>query len=309
MATITAAMVKELRDKTGAGMMDCKAALKENDGDMEAAVDWLRAKGLSKAAKKAGRVAAEGLIGIAENDSEAALVEVNSETDFVARNPSFQDMVNAISNSAITAKGDIAKLSAEAYADGGNSVAETLKEMVGSIGENMTLRRTAHLSANKGVVATYMHNQAAPGLGKIGVIVALESTGDAGAVKDFGKQVAMHIAATNPQAIDADTLDQALVERERTVLTEQAKESGKPEAVIEKMVEGRLRKFYEEVVLLQQPFVHDPDNTVAKAMEAAAKDAGAPIKITGFYRFALGEGIEKDESDFAAEVAAAASGA
>jgi elongation factor Ts len=298
MATITAAMVKELRDKTGAGMMDCKAALKENDGDMEAAVDWLRAKGLSKAAKKAGRVAAEGLIGIAENGSEAALVEVNSETDFVARNPSFQDMVNAISNSAITAKGDIAKLSAEAYADGGNS-----------IGENMTLRRTAHLSANKGVVATYMHNQAAPGLGKIGVIVALESTGDAGAVKDFGKQVAMHIAATNPQAIDADTLDQALVERERTVLTEQAKESGKPEAVIEKMVEGRLRKFYEEVVLLQQPFVHDPDNTVAKAMEAAAKDAGAPIKITGFYRFALGEGIEKDESDFAAEVAAAASGA
>ena len=309
MATITAAMVKELRDKTGAGMMDCKAALKENDGDMEAAVDWLRAKGLSKAAKKAGRVAAEGLIGIAENGSEAALVEVNSETDFVARNPNFQDMVNAISNSAITAKGDIAKLGAEAYADGGSSVAETLKEMVGSIGENMTLRRTAHLSANKGVVATYMHNQAAPGLGKIGVIVALESTGDEGAVKDFGKQVAMHIAATNPQAIDADTLDQALVERERTVLTEQAKESGKPEAVIEKMVEGRLRKFYEEVVLLQQPFVHDPDNTVAKAMEAAAKDAGAPIKITGFYRFALGEGIEKDESDFAAEVAAAASGA
>jgi len=309
MATITAAMVKELRDKTGAGMMDCKAALKENDGDMEAAVDWLRAKGLSKAAKKAGRVAAEGLIGIAENGSEAALVEVNSETDFVARNPSFQDMVNAISNSAITAKGDIAKLGAEAYADGGSSVAETLKEMVGSIGENMTLRRTAHLSADNGVVATYMHNQAAPGLGKIGVIVALESTGDAVAVKGFGKQVAMHIAATNPQAIDTDSLDQDLVERERTVLTEQAKESGKPEAVIEKMVEGRLRKFYEEVVLLQQPFVHDPDNTVAKAMETAAKDAGAPIKVIGFYRFALGEGIEKDESDFAAEVAAAASGA
>ena len=309
MATITAAMVKELRDKTGAGMMDCKAALKENDGDMEAAVDWLRAKGLSKAAKKAGRVAAEGLIGIAENGSEAALVEVNSETDFVARNPSFQDMVNAISNSAITAKGDIAKLGAEAYADGGSSVAETLKEMVGSIGENMTLRRTAHLYADKGVVATYMHNQAAPGLGKIGVIVALESTGDAVAVKGFGKQVAMHIAATNPQAIDTDSLDQDLVERERTVLTEQAKESGKPEAVIEKMVEGRLRKFYEEVVLLQQPFVHDPDNTVAKAMETAAKDAGAPIKVIGFYRFALGEGIEKDESDFAAEVAAAASGA
>ncbi|BAQ17534.1 translation elongation factor Ts [Methyloceanibacter caenitepidi] len=308
MATITAAMVKELREKTGAGMMDCKSALNENDGDMEAAVDWLRAKGLAKAAKKAGRVAAEGLIGIAETDTEAALVEVNSETDFVARNPTFQDMVTAISNAAINAKGDIEKLGAEAY-KGGSSVAETLKEMVGSIGENMTLRRTAYLDAGKGVVASYMHNQAAPGLGKIGVIVALESTGDVDAVKGFGKQVAMHIAATNPQAIDTDSLDQELVERERTVLTEQAKESGKPDNVIEKMVEGRLRKFYEEVVLLKQPFVHDPDNTVAKAMEAAGKDAGAPIKIVGFYRYALGEGIEKEEGDFAAEVAAAASGA
>ena len=254
MATITAAMVKELREKTGAGMMDCKAALNENDGDMEAAVDWLRAKGLAKAAKKAGRVAAEGLIGISETDSEAALVEVNSETDFVARNPSFQEMVNAISNAAIKAKGDIEKLGAEAYAGGDSSVADTLKEMVGSIGENMTLRRTAHLAADNGVVASYMHNQAAPGLGKIGVIVALDSTGDAEAVKGFGKQVAMHIAATNPQAIDTDSLDQELVERERTVLTEQAKESGKPDNVIEKMVEGRLRKCYEEVVLLKQPF-------------------------------------------------------
>lgn len=308
MATITAAMVKELREKTGAGMMDCKSALNENDGDMEAAVDWLRAKGLAKAAKKAGRVAAEGLIGIAETDTEAALVEVNSETDFVARNPTFQEMVTAISNSAVKAKGDIEKLGAEAY-NGGSSVAETLKEMVGSIGENMTLRRTAYLDAGKGVVASYMHNQAAPGLGKIGVIVALESTGDAETVRGFGKQVAMHIAATNPQAIDTDSLDQDLVERERTVLTEQAKESGKPDNVIEKMVEGRLRKFYEEVVLLKQPFVHDPDNTVAKAMEAVGKDAGAPVKIVGFYRFALGEGIEKDEGDFAAEVAAAASGA
>ena len=204
---------------------------------------------------------------------------------------------------------DIENLGAESYADSGSSVADTLKEMVGSIGENMTLRRTAHLGADNGVVASYMHNQAAAGLGKIGVIVALESTGDANALKAFGKQVAMHIAAANPQAVDTDSLDQDLVERERMVLTEQAKESGKPEAVIEKMVEGRLRKFFEEVVLLQQPFVHDPDNTVAKAMEAAAKDAGAPIKITGFYRFALGEGIEKGESDFAAEVAAAASGA
>jgi elongation factor Ts len=307
MATITASMVKELRDKTGAGMMDCKAALNENDGDMEAAVDWLRAKGLSKAAKKAGRVAAEGLIGLAGNDKAAALVEVNSETDFVARNPSFQEMVSEIATAGLGAKGDLDKLTTATCGKTETSVADTLKAMIGSIGENMTLRRTAYLAADKGVVASYMHNQASPGLGKIGVIVALESTGDAEALKTFGKQVAMHVAAANPQAIDTDSLDQELVERERAVLTEQAKESGKPAEVIAKMVEGRLRKFYEDVVLLQQPFVHDPDNTVAKAMEAAAKEAGAPIKITGFYRFALGEGIEKGESDFAAEVAAAAS--
>lgn len=308
MPTITAAMVKELRDKTGAGMMDCKAALNETDGDMEAAVDWLRAKGLSKAAKKAGRVAAEGLIGLSGDDREAALVEINSETDFVARNPTFQEMVGEVAASALKAKGDLDKLGGSSYGSSGSTVGETIKEMIGSIGENMTLRRTAYLSADKGVVATYMHNQESPGLGKIGVMVALESTGDAETLKAFGKQVAMHIAAANPQAVDTDSLDPDLVERERTVLTEQAKESGKPAEVIAKMVEGRLRKYYEEVVLLQQPFVHDPDNTVAKAMDAAAKDAGAPIKITGFYRFALGEGIEKGESDFAAEVAAAASG-
>ena len=307
MATITASMVKELREKTGAGMMDCKAALNENDGDMEAAVDWLRAKGLAKAAKKAGRVAAEGLIGLAGNDKAAALVEVNSETDFVARNPSFQEMVSEIANAALRAKGDLDKLAMAIFGKTEMSVADTLKAMIGSIGENMTLRRTAYLAADKGVVASYMHNQASPGLGKIGVIVALESTGDAEAVKTLGKQVAMHVAAANPQAIDTDSLDQELVERERAVLTEQAKESGKPAEVIAKMVEGRLRKFYEEVVLLQQPFVHDPDNTVAKAIEAATKEAGAPIRITGFYRFALGEGIEKGEGDFAAEVAAAAS--
>jgi len=307
MATITASMVKELREKTGAGMMDCKAALNENDGDMEAAVDWLRAKGLAKAAKKAGRVAAEGLVGLAGNDKTAALVEVNSETDFVARNPSFQEMVSEIANAALGAKGDLDKLATATCGKTETSVADTLKAMIGSIGENMTLRRTAYLAADKGVVASYMHNQASPGLGKIGVIVALESTGDAGALKNFGKQVAMHVAAANPQAIDTDSLDQGLVERERAVLTEQAKESGKPAEVIAKMVDGRLRKFYEEVVLLQQPFVHDPDNTVGRAMEAVAKEAGAPIRITGFYRFALGEGIEKGESDFAAEVAAAAS--
>jgi elongation factor Ts len=308
MATITAATVKELRDKTGAGMMDCKAALNETDGDMEAAIDWLRAKGLAKAAKKAGRVAAEGLIGLAGDNKDTAVVEVNSETDFVARNPSFQELVQTIAAAALKAKGDLETLGTAPYGATKTSVADTLKEMVGSIGENMTLRRTAHLAAKDGVVASYMHNQTSPGLGKIGVIVALESTGDADTLKAFGKQVAMHIAAANPQAVDTESLDPELIGRERTVLTEQAKESGKPAEVIAKMVEGRLRKFYEEVVLLQQPFVHDPDNTVAKAMEAAAKEAGAPIKITGFYRFALGEGIDKGESDFAAEVAAAAAG-
>jgi elongation factor Ts len=307
MATITATMVKGLREKTGAGMMDCKAALAETKGDMEAAVDWLRAKGLAKAAKKAGRVAAEGLIGLAAGGKEAALVEVNSETDFVARNQKFQEMVSAIAAAALKARGDLDKLAAGKHGNGKSTVAETLKEMIGSIGENMTLRRAAYLSAGKGVVASYMHNTIAPGLGKIGVIVALESAGDVEQLKSFGRQVAMHIAAANPQAVDIEGLDKRLIERERAVLTEQAKDSGKPANVIEKMVEGRLRKFYEEVVLLAQAFVHDPDTTVAKAVASAEKAAGAPIRITGFYRFALGEGIDRPESDFAAEVAAAAS--
>jgi elongation factor Ts len=308
MATITAATVKDLRDKTGAGMMDCKAALNETAGDMEAAVDWLRAKGLAKAAKKAGRVAAEGLIGVAGETKEAAVVEVNSETDFVARNIQFQEMVREIATAALAVKGNLEGLGKAKYGRTKSTVADILKEMIGSIGENMTLRRAAYLSAAEGMVASYMHNMAAPGLGKIGVIVALESSGDAETLKAFGKQVAMHIAAANPQSVDTDNLDQALIERERAVLTEQAKESGKPAAVIEKMVEGRLRKFYEEVVLLQQSFVHDPDLTVAKALAAAEKEAGAKIKITGFYRFALGEGIDRPDSDFPAEVAAAASG-
>jgi elongation factor Ts len=307
MATITASMVKELREKTGAGMMDCKAALNETKGDMEAAVDWLRAKGLAKAAKKAGRVAAEGLIGLAVEAKQAALVEVNSETDFVARNQKFQDMVSTIASAALKAKGDLNKLAEANYGSGTSTVAETIKEMIGGIGENMTLRRTAHLAAANGVVASYMHNQIAPGLGKIGVIVALDSAGDPERLKNFGRQVAMHIAAANPQAVDVESLDKALIDRERAVLAEQAKESGKPANVIDKMVEGRLRKFYEEVVLLAQAFVHDPDLTVAKAVTAAEKAAGAPIKITGFYRFALGEGIDRPDSDFAAEVAAAAS--
>jgi elongation factor Ts len=307
MATISATMVKDLREKTGAGMMDCKAALNETKGDMEAAVDWLRAKGLAKAAKKAGRVAAEGLIGLSTNAKEAALVEVNSETDFVARNQKFQEMVGAIGAAALKVKGNVDKLAEAKYGSGKATVAETIKEMIGSIGENMTLRRAAYLSASKGAVASYIHNTIAPGLGKIGVIVALESAGDAEKLKSFGRQVAMHIAAANPQAIDIDSLDKALTERERAVLTEQAKDSGKPAPVIEKMVEGRLRKFYEEVVLLAQAFVHDPETTVGKALAEAEKAGGAPIKITGFYRFALGEGIDRPESDFAAEVAAVAS--
>lgn len=296
---ITATMVKDLRDKTGAGMMDCKAALNETEGDLEAAVDWLRAKGLAKAAKKAGRVAAEGLIGLAAEAKQAALVEVNSETDFVARNDTFQKMASGIAKAALAAKGDLDKLAKSKFPGGNASVADTIKEMIGTIGENMTLRRTAYLAAKNGAVASYMHNVMAPGLGKIGVIVALESTGDAEQLKSFGKQVAMHIAAANPQAVDIDSLDKSLIERERAVLTEQAKESGKPAPVVEKMVEGRLRKFYEEVVLLAQAFVHDPDTTVAKAVAAAEKAAGAPIKITGFYRLALGEGVGRESDETA----------
>jgi elongation factor Ts len=307
MATITANMVKDLREKTGAGMMDCKAALNETAGDMESAVDWLRTKGLAKAAKKAGRVAAEGLIGLAADAKEAALVEVNSETDFVARNQKFQEMVSAVANAAVKAKGNLDTLGEANYAGGTATVADTLKEMIGSIGENMTLRRAAHLASKKGVVASYMHGMVAPGLGKIGVIVALESSGDLEQLKTLGRQIAMHIAAANPQAIDVGGLDKALIDRERAVLTEQAKESGKPDAVIEKMVEGRLRKFYEEVVLVAQAFVFDPETTVGKAVTAAEKDLGTPVKITGFHRFALGEGIDRPDSDFAADVAAAAS--
>ncbi len=297
--TITATMVKDLREKTGAGMMDCKAALAETRGDMEAAVDWLRAKGLAKAAKKAGRIAAEGLIGLAADAKQAALVEVNSETDFVARNERFQKMAKGIAEAALGAKGDLDKLGKATFPGSQQSVADTIKEAIATIGENMTLRRTAYLAVKDGTVASYIHNQMAPGLGKIGVIVALESRGDPEALKSFGRQLAMHIAAANPQAIDVESLDKALVDRERAVLIEQAKESGKPANVIEKMVEGRLRKFYEEVVLLAQSFVHDPDTTVAKAMAAAEKTAGAPIKITGFHRFALGEGIDRSSEEAA----------
>ena len=308
MTTITAALVKELREKTGAGMMDCKKALTESDGDMEAAIDWLRTKGLAQAAKKAGRVAAEGLIGAATEGTTGALVEVNSETDFVARNDQFQELVSGISNLALGAKGDRDALAGMTYPGGELSVDAHITEAIATIGENMSLRRTAYASVDQGVVATYIHNSVVPGLGKIGVLVAVESEGDAGKLNEFGKQVAMHVAAATPLAVSEDQLDASVVDREREVLAQQARESGKPDNIIEKMVEGRIRKFYEEVVLLKQNFVFDTDKTVEQAVAAASEDIGSPVKIVGFERFALGEGIEKEEEDFAAEVAAAASG-
>jgi len=307
MADITASMVKELRDSTGAGMMDCKAALKETDGDMEAAVDWLRTKGLSKAAKKSGRVAAEGLVAVAVEGTRGVVLEVNSETDFVARNEGFQEMVTGIAGVAATTGGDFEALKSAEFPGAGKSVEEHVTAMVGTIGENMNLRRSDSLEVGSGAVAAYVHNQVAPGLGKIGVLVALESTGDTTKLNELGRQVAMHVAATNPLALTEADLDQAVVEKEREVLSAEARESGKPEEIIGKMVEGRIRKFYEEVVLSKQAFVIDPDNTVEKAIKNAEGDVGAPITLKGFRRFELGEGIEKEETDFAAEVAAAAS--
>jgi elongation factor Ts len=273
---------------------------------MEAAVDWLRTKGLAKAAKKAGRVAAEGLVAAVASDGKGAVVEVNAETDFVARNDIFQAMVKDIADVAMGADGDEDKIRAAEYPGAGKSVEEQVTEMVGKIGENMSFRRAAALSVSPGVVASYIHNAVADGMGKIAVIVALQSEGDQEKLSALGRQVAMHIAATGPLAISENDLDQELVERERQVLIAEAKESGKPDNIIEKMVEGRIRKYYEEVVLLKQTFVIDGENTVEKALKAAEADVGAPIKVVGFVRFALGEGIEKEESDFAAEVAAAA---
>jgi len=309
MAQITAAMVKELRESTGAGMMDCKNALTESGGDLEAAIDWLRAKGLSKAAKKASRVAAEGLVGVSVDGTVGAAVEVNSETDFVARNPEFQNLVTTVASLAPAAGGDVDKLNSAAFPGAGKSVADKITELVGTIGENMSLRRTASLAVTNGVVASYVHNQVAPGVGKIGGLVAVETTGDKAAAEAFGKQVAMHVAAAAPLALTPDEISADIVERERAVFTEQARESGKPDNIIEKMVEGRIRKFYEESVLLSQAFVINPDLSVAKAAEEAGKDAGGDMKITGFVRLQLGEGIEKEADDFAAEVAKAAGGA
>jgi len=303
---ITAGMVKELRDKTGAGMMDCKAALTETKGDLESAVDWLRTKGLAKAAKKAGRVAAEGLIGVAAEGSRAVMVEVNSETDFVARNAQFQALVAGTAKAALGTDGKVESVGAAPFPGSSRTVDAEIKEAVATIGENMTLRRSAKLEVGKGIVATYVHASVAPGLGKIGVLVALESGGDPVALGQFGRQVAMHIAASNPIAVEQGQIDPALIERERAVYREQAKESGKPDDIIEKMVEGRLRKYFEEVVLLSQAFVIDPEKTVAAALKEFEKTAGAPVRIAGFTVFRLGEGVEREASDFAAEVAAAA---
>jgi elongation factor Ts len=303
---ISAAQVKELRELTGAGMMDCKAALAETNGDMEAAVDWLRKKGISKADKKAGRTAAEGLIGADSGLREAVLVEVNSETDFVARNEAFQEIVRNVAKVALAHDGDHAKTLAAKYPHSDKSVAETIKDAVATIGENLHFRRSAKLSVGHGAVATYIHNTVAENLGKLGVLVAVETTGKEEVAHAIARQVAMHVAATSPLALTPEELDPAVVERERSIFAEQARASGKPDNVVEKMIEGRLRKFYEEVVLLKQAFVLNPDITVEKALKDAEKEIGAPAKITGFLRFALGEGIEKETSDFAAEVAAAA---
>ncbi len=308
MAQITAAMVKELRDVSGAGMMDCKTALKENDGDIQASIDWLRTKGLAKAAKKSSRVASEGLVGATSDGNSGTVVEVNSETDFVARNEIFQGMVSDIVKVAASVGGDHDKLKAAEFPGAGKSVEDHVTEMVGTIGENMSVRRSATLSVGEGVVASYIHNSVAPGLGKIAVLVALETTGDGDAAKAFGQQVAMHIAAINPLALTEKDVDGDVVERERAVYTEQARESGKPDNIIEKMVDGRMRKFFQESVLLSQTFVVDGENTVAKAAELAAGDVGAPVTITGFVRYELGEGIEKKVEDFAAEVAATMAG-
>ncbi|RJF87441.1 elongation factor Ts [Oleomonas cavernae] len=306
MAEISAALVKDLRTKTGAGMMDCKKALAENGGDIEQAIDWLRKKGLSQAAKKADRVAAEGLVGVAAAGTKAAVIEVNSETDFIARNPAFQSFVATAAKVAIEAGSDIAAIAAAAYPGSAKTVAEELTHLIATIGENMQLRRAEVLAVSQGVVSSYIHSATAPGLGRIGVLVALESAAPADKLEGLGKQIAMHIAATNPASLDVASLDQALVARERDVLSEQARASGKPENIIEKMIDGRIRKYYEEVVLLEQVFVMDGETKVAKAVENAAKEFGAPIKVTGFVRYALGEGIEKQQSDFAAEVAAQA---
>ena len=306
MAQVTAALVKELRDKTGAGMMDCKKALIENDGDVETAVDWLRKKGLAAAAKKSGRVAAEGLVAVATEGGAGAVVEINSETDFVARNETFQGFARDAAQLALAGADSADALAASDYPGAGHAVSEQLTKLIATIGENMVLRRVGRLSVDGGVVAQYVHNQAAPGLGKIGVLVALKSDGDSEKLNAFGRQIAMHVAAASPQALGPDDVDQTALDRERAVLSDQAKASGKPDEIIEKMVQGRLRKYYEEVCLLEQVFVVDGENKVRKAVDLFAKELGSPIEVVAFLRMQLGEGVEKETGDFAAEVAAAA---
>ncbi len=304
MAEITATLVKDLREKTGAGMMDCKKALSETNGDIEAAIDWLRKKGLSAAAKKSGRVAAEGLVAVASSGAKAIALEVNAETDFVALNDKFQAFVLEAGKVALSSGAtDIEALKAAAYPATGRNVGEELTQLIATIGENMNLRRIAQLSVPQGIVATYIHNAAAAGLGKIGVLVALESSADAGKLTELGKQIAMHVAAARPEALTIADVDAKALEREKNVLAEQARASGKPEAIIEKMVEGRLRKYYEEVVLLEQVYVVDGESKIKDVIEKAAKALGAPVKLSGFVRYQLGEGIEKQADDFAAEVA------
>ena len=304
MANITAQMVKELRERTGAPMMDCKAALQETGGAMEQAVDLLRKRGLAKAAKKAGRIAAEGLIGVAVEDSKGVVVEVNSETDFVARNDLFQGLVKMIANVALTVGSDVEKIKAAKVGD--ITLTEGIAETIAKIGENMSLRRASSLSVGEGVIGSYVHNSVDQGLGKIGVIVALESGNRSDELKRLGRMLAMHVAASNPQAIDPSGLDPDLVRREKEVLADKYKTQGKPANVIDKIVESGLKTFYKEVCLLDQPFVHEPDKSVAQAVKGAESQLGTAIRITGYVRYALGEGVEREKKDFAAEVAAAA---
>ena len=304
MAQITAALVKQLREKTGAGMMDCKKALTETDGGLEEAVDWLRKNGLAQAARKAGRTAAEGLIGLATAPGRAALVEINAETDFVARNGDFQAVVRDVAGIALGCEGDVERLSAAPYPGTGRSVAEEITTLVATIRENIQLRRTAVLSVPAGVVGHYVHMATAEGLGRLGVLVALESGAPVESLERPAHELAMHIAAAGPQAVSRDSLDQAMVERERAVLAEQARAEGKPDNIIEKMIEGRLRKFFEEVVLLEQTWIIDGESRVKAVLESLAGALGTPVTVTGFVRYQLGEGIERESKDFAAEVAA-----
>jgi elongation factor Ts len=304
MPEVTAALVKELREKTGAGMMDCKRALGDSDGDIEAAIDWLRKKGLSAAAKKAGRVAAEGLIGVATRGPVGALVEVNSETDFVARNKDFQSFVQVLSRLALDGDGELDALREARFPGSGRTVEEELTHLISTIGENIVLRRTKRLATDRGAVLSYVHNALGPGIGKIGVLVTLASNAPADQLAGLGKQLAMHVAAANPLYLDIPSVPQSALDRERDVLREQARATGKSDSVVDRMVEGRLRKFYEEFVLLEQIFVVDQETKISKVVEQASKTAGAAIRVASFARFALGEGIERQRTDFAAEVAA-----